>query len=71
MTAPLTPDPINAPPTHEEHASTLHTALSVLEGLMHLVENPAIVQLLPPKYQQYALAVAAVDGAIHTSPAAN
>lgn len=60
MTAP-------ADSTHEEHASKLHAALSQLEALLHLAADPAVLALLPPKYQGYVQAAAAVDTAIHAA----
>lgn len=65
MTAPITPDP-----PHVEQASKLHSVFAALEGLLHLVENPAIVGLLPTKYQRYAVAVAIAHQAFTDAPPA-
>jgi hypothetical protein len=48
-------------PTHAEHAGFLHGLFTALEGAAHLLTNPAVLALLPGKYQGYAMAVAAVE----------
>lgn len=50
--------PADAPPVH--HANWLHSVLMALEGAAAIVRSPAVVALLPAKYQGYAAAVSAI-----------
>lgn len=60
--------------TPVEHASRWHTILSLLEGMLGIATSPAVLALLPGKYQGYIGAAAAVGAVVeevaHGDPSA-
>lgn len=50
--------------TPAQHASRWHTILSLLEGMMGIAASPAVMALLPSKYQGYIGAAAAVGSVV-------
>lgn len=56
------------PTTHEEHAGVLHGLFSALERVAHVLDNPFVLELLPPKYRAYAQAAAAIEVAVTGRP---
>ncbi len=50
-----------ATPTPQQHASRWHFVLSLFEGMLALGASPAVMELLPPKYQGYIAAASVVE----------
>lgn len=47
--------------TPQQHASRWHSILAALEGLLAVGTSPAVMALLPPKYQGYVAAASVVE----------
>ncbi len=65
------PDGTPAAPTHQQHASRWHFVLSMLEGMLALGASPAVMELLPAKYQGYIAAASVVEQVVTHAGAAS
>lgn len=48
------------------HASVAHHVFGLLDKILHTLQDPTVLALLPPKYRGYAMAATAVEHTVQS-----